>query len=59
MGSLGESKTKKGVNGLERAVASLSSLGGQDKDISSFYVISVIFAQFFRHFRPHFGLPGG
>ena len=48
---------------LLRAVASLSPLGGEDKNMSSivshFPVGSLIFSSNFLHFLPHFGLPGG
>ena len=48
---------------MSRAIASLSLLGGQDRNISSifphFHVVSLIFPQFFFIFFPHFGLPGG
>ena len=46
-----------------RAVASLSTPDGQDRNISSiFNAFSCIFSHFslnFLHFLPHFGLPGG
>ena len=51
------------ITGLNRAVASLSLPGGQDKMISSIFpqfpVASLIFSSIFLLFLPHFGLPGG
>ena len=49
--------------GTGRAVTTLSILGGQDKNISSSFLIFlyflVIFSSISFHFLPHFGLPGG